>query len=55
MVITELPKEQQLPFVNWLSGQTRPGIEGEGDCAWKWDYERWLGYWKRGLKAPVSD
>ena len=28
-------------FVQWLDGQTRPGMPGE-DLVYIWDYEKWL-------------
>lgn len=44
--ISELPKEEQVPFKKWLNdeGQTQPIIEEEPiefDCAYLWDYELW--------------
>lgn len=45
VVITELPEEEQTPFVRWLAGQTRPLIEAEKEnkwnCAYAWDYKCW--------------
>jgi hypothetical protein len=59
VVIPELPQEHQQPFIEWLTGQTIPLIEGEGEnsmkCAYKWDYDKWLSYWSNGRIAPVTD
>lgn len=59
VVIPELPEEQQRPFSEWLIGQTLPVIDDEGEnrynCAYKWDYDKWLAYWQKGKNAPVYD
>lgn len=51
--IGDLPKNEQAPFDAWLSGQTRPWIEGEDeknqDAYYPWDYDRW----KQG--KPIID
>lgn len=43
--VSDLPKKEQEPFTQWLSGQTRPWIDGlaeeEQDGYYRWDYERW--------------
>jgi len=59
IVISELPQKQQTPLRQWLEGQTAPVVEEEGekryDCCYKWDYDKWLAYYKRGRIAPVDD
>jgi hypothetical protein len=59
VVVSELPVEHQKPFNDWLIGQTRPFVESEGEnqynCAYKWDYLKWLGYWIKGKTAPIYD
>ena len=49
--IKDLPKEEQEPFWEWLTGQTIPMNEDnpEEKCYFQWDYDRW----KAGL--PVID
>jgi hypothetical protein len=43
--IRELPKDEQKPFRQWLSGQTCPLMSGvpheEQDAFYPWDYDRW--------------
>ena len=59
IVIPELPEEHQKPFINWITGQTMPLIEAEGEnktkCAYKADYEHWLEYYQKGQTAPIYD
>lgn len=61
VVMGDLPEEQRNLFRQWIieGGQTRPDIEQEGDramdCAYVWDYERWLWHWSRGQQAPILD
>lgn len=59
VVITELPKEQQVQLTKWLAGQTRPLIQDEEgrvlSVCYRWDYEDWLEHYKKGEVAPVTD
>jgi hypothetical protein len=59
IVISELPEEEQKPFRKWLVGQTLPLIEEESknkyNCAYKWDYDKWLSYYRKNQNAPVTD
>jgi hypothetical protein len=59
VVITKLPIEQQAPFKEWLRYQTIPCVESEGDdkmnCAYKWDYDKWLDSWNKGENAIIED
>lgn len=59
VVIPELPENEQKPFSDWLTGQTLPIIDSEGEnaynCAWKWDYDKWKAYFEKGQIAPVTD
>ena len=55
IVIAELPKKQQEPFMKWMDGQTVPLIKGEGICAYKHDYNKWYEYWLGKREAPLMD
>jgi hypothetical protein len=59
IVIPELPKEEQEPFNKWLSGQTCPLVEAEGEnkfkCAYIGDYRQWKTAWAKGRVAKVWD
>lgn len=47
--VSELPNFEAGVFERWLSGQTRPIVEGidPQDAAYAWDYERWCDEGKR--------
>jgi hypothetical protein len=59
VVISEIPEIQQERFKYWLRGQTQPIIEEEGDnkfdCAYKWDYDKFLAYYRKNQVAPITD
>lgn len=59
IVISELTQEQQASLRKWLEGQTTPVVKEEGekqyDCCYRWDYDKWFAYYKRGRIAPVDD
>ena len=59
IVIPELPIQQQAPLCKWLSGQTVPIVEEEGEnkdkCCYIWDYKQWFEHWEKNRIAPVID
>ncbi len=60
--IDALPASEQEPFWKWVCHQTRPVIHTELDadgktaeCAYAWDYTRWLADGKLGwLNDPLD-
>lgn len=50
LLISDLPENERTQFKSWLNinGQTQPLIDGEldGNCAYPWDYDHWVEFYK---------